>query len=646
MRKLFAMVMVLWLLATLLPRNFSMASVQTSQEEIVTRMHEKSLTRYDTVSDFMRENPFTREQATRFFGELAGNVYQKQADLSIECSFSDIGEADPTLVQFIIQSCQLGLFQWSQGKFMPKDKLTNAQAVTVMVRLLEGKKLDETMDPRYQNYYAVAMQKGFLQWLQLANIWQANADSTRGEVGSMMYQAYFLWDDSWESEETTTPDANNDETDSTNSDDSSNEQEESTWEQDVPSDEEQGEWQEDSTTETSTPTEKYTTYIDATGNELYNILYDESCLVDKWLSSDRLDRGSCDKDLDQKFVVMPYWDETFKIYNENTQSCLISQNWPKEESEIIYGECNDTYNSQKRYIEYETPWTRISRIKMKWTELCIEVYSSFGYGQLKPCDSEEASQYFVFNKVAGTPYNDSWDQQQDDLSCNSDEHEEDNTCVNNTKSCTISNWNGEQTWNGSSWGSCEAISCNSGYTKSWDTCVQQEVNCTEKEIKDNGVCYDHFKNYSISNGKGLEVYTAGDGYEKYLYCDIGYELQWESCVAITEPSCDAGNFSFEITNGYTCVPDNITLSNCSIDNGIGGMLSEGWENIVSCIDALSSADNWAIGVCSWPTVWSCKAMSCNKWYELMDNSCSQKRKSGCERFEIGESCNDPVGRGA
>lgn len=57
------------------------------------------------------------------------------------------------------------------------------------------------------------------------------------------------------------------------------------------------------------------------------------------------------------------------------------------------------------------------------------------------------------------------------LQCSPSLHKEGGLCQANTKSCSISNGSGTQTWNGSSYGSCTLASCNSGYTASGNSCI-------------------------------------------------------------------------------------------------------------------------------------------------------------------------------
>jgi hypothetical protein len=56
-------------------------------------------------------------------------------------------------------------------------------------------------------------------------------------------------------------------------------------------------------------------------------------------------------------------------------------------------------------------------------------------------------------------------------SCNSNFHQESNSCTSNTRSCSISNGAGSQTWISSAWGECSIASCNSGYHQSGNTCI-------------------------------------------------------------------------------------------------------------------------------------------------------------------------------
>lgn len=58
------------------------------------------------------------------------------------------------------------------------------------------------------------------------------------------------------------------------------------------------------------------------------------------------------------------------------------------------------------------------------------------------------------------------------LTCREDQHDDNWTCVLNTRWCNIINWTWNQTWNWTWWDSCIVTSCESGYTQNWNTCVE------------------------------------------------------------------------------------------------------------------------------------------------------------------------------
>lgn len=121
----------------------------------ITRMYSKGLTKYDTIATFMPFSNMTREEASKFFGVFASWEFLKTEYPNNMCDFTDIKSADWSLVPNIVSSCKLGLFKWSQWNFIPKDKLTTAQAIAVLIRIMVGT-LDETTTPWYTSYITKA----------------------------------------------------------------------------------------------------------------------------------------------------------------------------------------------------------------------------------------------------------------------------------------------------------------------------------------------------------------------------------------------------------------------------------------------------------------------------------------------------------
>ena len=65
------------------------------------------MTRYNEPVSFMASSPINREQAAKFFGVLAETIYEKTADETNNCQFSDLMSADSTLQENIVQSCKM-----------------------------------------------------------------------------------------------------------------------------------------------------------------------------------------------------------------------------------------------------------------------------------------------------------------------------------------------------------------------------------------------------------------------------------------------------------------------------------------------------------------------------------------------------------
>ncbi len=135
-------------------------------------MYGEGLTKYDTVWDFRPNDLITRGEAAKFV-----NQYAQLEGLSksyTQCQFSDIEWYDYTLIPHIAEACAYGLIKWSQGRYMPNNLITEAQAITIIVRSLYGF-LDETGPYWRQYYYEAGQELGIiqgesLQWVNTTNI--------------------------------------------------------------------------------------------------------------------------------------------------------------------------------------------------------------------------------------------------------------------------------------------------------------------------------------------------------------------------------------------------------------------------------------------------------------------------------------------
>lgn len=106
-------------------------------------------------------------------------------DTSRSCNFSDLAASDYTLTDFITKSCQLGIFQGSNGQFAPTAPLTKAQFITALVRAVDGMK-DETVSPRWRNYHSAAFAAGITED---ADVFGLDRPVLRSEAAIMFYRA-------------------------------------------------------------------------------------------------------------------------------------------------------------------------------------------------------------------------------------------------------------------------------------------------------------------------------------------------------------------------------------------------------------------------------------------------------------------------
>lgn len=165
---------------------FSLASTQL--DEAISRMNQKGLTKFDNTTDFMTTNWLRRDEASKFFVQYAKEVMWLSPDTSkTSCNFSDLSQARPDLKDLIKESCQLWLFQWHNWKFMPTQSLTNAQAITVLIRMIDWKK-DETQWHFAQKYFEKAQELWIMNWLWLSSTAGFDKLATRWEIWILIYQ--------------------------------------------------------------------------------------------------------------------------------------------------------------------------------------------------------------------------------------------------------------------------------------------------------------------------------------------------------------------------------------------------------------------------------------------------------------------------
>jgi hypothetical protein len=91
---------------------------------------------------------------------------------------------DASLQPFAIESCEYGLFRGSNGKFLPSNKITEAQALAVVIRSAYGMQ-NEDRGPWYSEYFSIGQDLGMIKNETLKSV--ENTPITREKLATWLY---------------------------------------------------------------------------------------------------------------------------------------------------------------------------------------------------------------------------------------------------------------------------------------------------------------------------------------------------------------------------------------------------------------------------------------------------------------------------
>ncbi len=165
--------------------------------EVLQWMYDNGLTSYDTEVGFMPDDYLQRGQAAKFIATYGVMIGLEETNTN--CTFEDVAGYDETLTPYIQQACAMGLLKGANGKFWPSEAITQAQAMTMVMRIKEGF-LDETGNPWYAAYSARAKETGIVMQNELSNTPDATPVA-RGIMAKWLYRSNVI--------RNTNPDAGN-----------------------------------------------------------------------------------------------------------------------------------------------------------------------------------------------------------------------------------------------------------------------------------------------------------------------------------------------------------------------------------------------------------------------------------------------------
>ena len=169
---------VLWLL------GFNQAAVL---DNAILWWYSRWLTIFDTISSYQPNNYMRRDEAAKLYSKFAKIAGKTEYTKSVsECQFDDLNDAHKDLKDIVVESCRLGLFQWGNWKFLPKNGLTNGQAVAVLIRIVNGRQSESWVTHRSDNYYKKANELWLLSSVEMNN----KTDSvTRWSIANILFNA-------------------------------------------------------------------------------------------------------------------------------------------------------------------------------------------------------------------------------------------------------------------------------------------------------------------------------------------------------------------------------------------------------------------------------------------------------------------------
>lgn len=168
---------------------WSCATDALSDDQLVSRAHTQGLTKYDTVEAYRFDALILREEAARMFVAFAKEVLGNTETTALPADFAKQLDSatDETLRAYVLEAFMYNIFNrtlntGTEQRFYPKNHLTKAQALAMLMRLA-NKREDETITPWYKNYIISGVT---LKWFTTAEFADAEAPITRGELITWM----------------------------------------------------------------------------------------------------------------------------------------------------------------------------------------------------------------------------------------------------------------------------------------------------------------------------------------------------------------------------------------------------------------------------------------------------------------------------
>ncbi|HOQ78868.1 MAG TPA: hypothetical protein PLW94_01415 [Candidatus Absconditabacterales bacterium] len=132
--------------------------------EAIYRMYDNALTIHKNPNDYRPFDTLNKVAAAKIFDKFSTmlSLSGSEAFLPNQCEFTDIGDLSNEDQQYIVNVCKKGIMKGNNKKFVPDSKLNKSHFVVSLVRMFQGKYLDENVSPWWQNYFNEAKELGIV----------------------------------------------------------------------------------------------------------------------------------------------------------------------------------------------------------------------------------------------------------------------------------------------------------------------------------------------------------------------------------------------------------------------------------------------------------------------------------------------------
>lgn len=162
------------------------------------------LTKWQWTKDFRPYDMLTRQEAARFMVKFAENVLCRKRTRIYDAHFTDLGNADPSLIPFIRASYEYQIFNGDYKNeqslrhttFRPTDRITQDELTAILVRLLTHTLAEEPRSVQWaQPYHAqlgVFMKNSTLFSMKRENIAEVMYDVYRNNTYTYQSVGYVI----------------------------------------------------------------------------------------------------------------------------------------------------------------------------------------------------------------------------------------------------------------------------------------------------------------------------------------------------------------------------------------------------------------------------------------------------------------------